>query len=67
MGYATLYGDVNGFLAPLGDLWKTQIFEQLQYQADKATNPQLQNVLQRVLSIPPSAELSDAQNPEEGK
>ncbi len=27
LGYATLYGDVNGALAPLGDLLKTEIFE----------------------------------------
>ena len=25
-GYATLYGDVNGALAPIGDLYKTQIY-----------------------------------------
>jgi NAD+ synthase (glutamine-hydrolysing) len=27
LGYATLYGDVNGGLAPIGDLLKTEIFE----------------------------------------
>lgn len=27
LGYATLYGDVNGAIAPLGDLLKTEIFE----------------------------------------
>lgn len=27
LGYTTLYGDVNGALAPLGDLLKTEIFE----------------------------------------
>lgn len=25
-GYATLYGDVNGALAPIGDLYKTQVY-----------------------------------------
>jgi NAD+ synthase (glutamine-hydrolysing) len=27
LGYATLYGDVNGGLAPIGDLLKTEVFE----------------------------------------
>ena len=27
LGYATLYGDVSGAVAPLGDLYKTQVFE----------------------------------------
>ena len=27
LGYTTLYGDVNGAIAPLGDLLKTEIFE----------------------------------------
>ena len=27
LGYATLYGDVNGGIAPIGDLLKTEIFE----------------------------------------
>jgi len=26
MGYCTLYGDMNGALAPLGDLYKTQVY-----------------------------------------
>ena len=31
LGYATLYGDVNGAVAPLGDLYKTQVFELARY------------------------------------
>jgi NAD+ synthase (glutamine-hydrolysing) len=31
LGYATLYGDVNGALAPIGDLLKTEIFRMAQY------------------------------------
>jgi NAD+ synthase (glutamine-hydrolysing) len=27
LGYATLYGDVNGALAPIGDLTKTEVYE----------------------------------------
>jgi NAD+ synthase (glutamine-hydrolysing) len=31
LGYATLYGDVNGGLAPIGDLLKTEIFEMARF------------------------------------
>lgn len=31
LGYATLYGDVNGGLAPIGDLLKTEVFEMARY------------------------------------
>ena len=27
MGYCTLYGDMNGGYAPLGDLYKTEVYE----------------------------------------
>ena len=26
VGYSTLYGDMNGALAPIGDLWKTEVY-----------------------------------------
>ena len=31
LGYATLYGDVSGAVAPLGDLYKPQVFELARY------------------------------------
>jgi NAD+ synthase (glutamine-hydrolysing) len=31
IGYATLYGDVDGAIAPLGDLLKTEVFELARY------------------------------------
>src|SRR5205823_3558990 len=31
LGYATLYGDVAGAVAPIGDLYKTQVFELSRY------------------------------------
>ena len=27
VGYSTLYGDLAGFLAALGDLWKHQVYD----------------------------------------
>ena len=62
LGYATLYGDVNGAVAPIADLYKTQVFELAGY---------LNRVVFRREVIPrnlmdggtvPSAELSDAQD-----
>lgn len=36
LGYATLYGDVNGALAPIGDLLKTEVFQLARYLNKKA-------------------------------
>ncbi len=63
LGYATLYGDVNGFLAVIGDLYKTQVFALARH-----LNQALGNVIpEGILTLPPSAELSSAQNVDEGK
>ena len=62
LGYATLYGDVNGAVAPIADLYKTQVF---------AIARHLNEAVFRREVIPgnlvdgdtvPSAELSDAQD-----
>ena len=62
LGYATLYGDVNGAVAPIADLYKTQVF---------ALARHLNEVVFRREVVPrnlidgdtvPSAELSDAQD-----
>jgi NAD+ synthase (glutamine-hydrolysing) len=48
MGYSTLYGDSCGALSPLGDLYKTQVFEL----------SKLKDVIPKsIISKPPSAEL----------
>lgn len=62
VGYATLYGDVCGFLATIGDLWKYQVYEIGRYL--NQIYPVLPN---EVFSIVASAELSDQQNIDEGK
>lgn len=53
MGYCTLYGDMNGALCPLGDLYKTQVYRLSQHwnQTRGETIPQ------RILTKAPSAEL----------
>lgn len=58
VGYTTLYGDLGGFLCPIGDLWKGQVYELARYI----------NYINGMCLIPiesidvvPSAELSDNQ------
>lgn len=52
VGYCTLYGDMNGGLAVLGDIPKTMVYE-LAYKL----NEQYDWIPERVLTRPPSAEL----------
>lgn len=57
VGYATVMGDLAGYGCPLGDLWKSEV-----YQQAKLLSAQLGNVLPaKMLCLPPSAELSAAQ------
>ncbi len=62
LGYATLYGDVNGAIAPIADLYKTQIYALARYLNEKVYGKEVipENLLDG--SIVPSAELSDAQD-----
>jgi NAD+ synthase (glutamine-hydrolysing) len=52
MGYATLYGDMCGALAPIGDLFKTEVYELAQY-----LNSVRPWIPERTFTKPPSAEL----------
>ncbi len=61
-GYATLYGDINGALAPIADLYKTEVYDLARY-----INTLDNCIPQTIFDIPASAELSDAQNVDEGK
>lgn len=56
MGYATLYGDLIGALCPLGDLYKTQVYELARHLNQEETL-----IPQNVLDKAPSAELSPGQ------
>lgn len=65
MGYSTLYGDTAGAFAPIGGLYKTEVFALAallneQALASGCTPP----IPQRVLTKPPSAELSEGQTDE---
>lgn len=62
VGYCTLYGDTSGIICALGDLWKMQV-----YALAKEINREKEIIPQASIDIPASAELSDAQNVDEGK
>lgn len=51
-GYSTLYGDMCGGLAPIGDLTKTQVYELCRYY-----NQSMSIIPEEIISRPPSAEL----------
>ena len=65
VGYATLYGDQAGFLSALADLWKYQVYDLARYLNDVVYGREV--IPQGIIDIVPSAELSDAQNVDEGK
>ena len=56
MGYCTLYGDMAGAIAPIGDLSKTQIYSLCDF-----LNQYDGQIPERILTRPPSAELSPNQ------
>ena len=66
LGYATLYGDVNGAIAPIADLYKTQVYALARYLNDRVFGRETipENLLDG--SVVPSAELSDAQDVTKG-
>ncbi|MBK8806579.1 MAG: NAD(+) synthase [Bacteroidales bacterium] len=62
LGYATLYGDVNGALAPIADLYKMEVYDLARY-----INRNGEIIPETIFTIPASAELSADQNVDEGK
>ncbi len=52
VGYGTLYGDMNGGLSVLGDVYKTQVFELARY-----INKDMEVIPENIITKPPSAEL----------
>lgn len=55
VGYCTLYGDTNGGLNPIGDLYKTEVYRMLEHYADLGKMPR------SVIEKAPSAELFPGQ------
>ena len=62
VGYCTLYGDTNGGLGLLGDLYKTEVFE-LSRHINEAEGREI--IPQAVIDKPPSAELAPGQKDED--
>ena len=52
VGYCTIYGDTNGALAPIADLWKTEVWEMSRW-----LNRDGERVPVNSIEKPPSAEL----------
>ncbi|MBO1925738.1 NAD(+) synthase [Staphylococcus epidermidis] len=62
VGYCTLYGDTNGGLGLLGDLYKTEVFE-LSRHINEYAGREL--IPQAIIDKPPSAELAPGQKDED--
>lgn len=63
VGYCTMYGDLGGYLAPLADLWKTEV-----YVVARQMSADMGDVLpESIFTLKPSAELCAEQNVDEGK
>ena len=60
VGYATMYGDLAGFLAVTGDVWKTDIYALARYMNQHIFQREV--IPQGSIDVVPSAELSDAQD-----
>jgi len=58
VGYCTLYGDTNGGLGPIGDLYKTEVYE-LSRHLNETAGREL--IPLSILNKPPSAELAPDQ------
>ena len=64
VGYATIYGDLAGFLAVTGDVWKTDVYALARYMNEHIFKREV--IPQGSIDVVPSAELSDAQDVTQG-
>ena len=65
IGYGTLYGDIAGFLAATGDLWKYQMYDLGRYMNEKVFG--YEAIPEGIFTVLPSAELSENQDITQGK
>ena len=65
VGYATLYGDMNGGFNPIKDLYKTEVFRlcrlRNRWKPEDALGPDGEVVPRNVIDKPPTAELRENQ------
>ncbi|MEE3082731.1 MAG: NAD+ synthase [Candidatus Thermoplasmatota archaeon] len=62
MGYCTLYGDMCGGYAPLGDLYKTEVYELARViNAEALAKGSSEPITESTMTKPPSAELAPDQ------
>ena len=64
LGYTTLYGDMNGAICPLGDLYKWEVYKLGEY-INKINKKEI--IPKEIFEIVPSAELSEKQDVTAGK
>ena len=64
-GYGTMYGDIAGYLAPIGDLWKGQVYAVAGHLNKNVFNSEA--IPRGIFTVTPSAELSKNQAVDEGK
>ena len=69
VGYATIYGDMNGGYNPIKDLYKTRVFETCRWRnahhRDWMAGPSGEVIPTRIIDKPPSAELRADQRDED--
>jgi len=69
VGYATLYGDMNGGFNPIKDVYKMQVFALCEWRNQHmpaiALGPNGRVIPQRIIDKPPSAELREDQKDED--
>lgn len=69
VGYATIYGDMNGGYNPIKDLYKTRVFETCRWRnlnhREWMKGPAGEVIPARVIDKPPSAELREDQKDED--
>lgn len=65
MGYSTLYGDMAGAFAPLGGLYKTEVYELARWcNVQALSRGEVPPIPKHTLTKPPSAELAPGQEDE---
>lgn len=69
VGYATIYGDMNGGFNPIKDIYKTEVFRlsrlRNRWKPDGALGPDGEVIPENIIVRPPSAELREDQKDED--